>query len=214
MSINVTVNSNASTLAAILGGVAKTQIPYATTRALNDLAFDSAREVKSRLGEILAMRNPFSQSGIQINKAEKGTWPKTFAEVGIEERRSYLIDHVMGAKRKGNAAHGRAVLVDTDLRNARGRIPKGKRPSALIKRKRSTARNPASFLIKSGKSGNDLLVRRVGDQRYPLEILYAFNKNVTIKREFEMDLIIQQEVNDNYQSAFAKALNKAIKTAK
>lgn len=222
----IEVLSNAEAVADILGEVAREQIPYATAKALNDLAFDGMRAAKSELAQSMTLRNRFSQSGIQVNKADKHDWPNVQAEVGIEERRSYLIDHVTGGQREGGR-HGRAILADTTLRNPRGRVPKRNRPGALIARsgkRRASGRRPGArdgqhspalpFMIYSRRWGNEVLVRRLGTSRYPLEILYAFRKHVAIRREFEMDLAVQRQVQANYNRAFGKALQRALRTAK
>lgn len=223
---SIKLDTNASQLIAILGEVGEKQIPFATAKAINDVAFMGMRAAKSELAQSLTNRNRFSQTGIQVNKADKRQWPNVQAEVGIEERRSYLIDHVTGGKRSGGR-HGRAVLNDTSLRNPRGRVPKGKRPAAFIRKARKQGeggrtpgskngvhRKPLPFLIFSGKFGNEVLVRRLGPARYPLEIIYAFTKNVAIKRQFQMDLAVQEQVQGNYERAFGIALQKALRTAK
>ena len=214
MTIQIDIESNSSRLATVLGGIARTQIPYATQQALNDVVFDASREAKSELAESLTLRNPFSQSGIQVNKASKADWPAIQAEVGIEERRSYLIDQVLGGKRSGSTRHGRAVLADNSLRNSRGRVPKANRPGQLIKRRVRRSSKPSPFLIYSKKFKNEVLVRRTGDKRYPLEIIYAFTKDVRVKRTFEMDIVVERLVRDTYDTAFAKALQKAMPSAK
>ena len=213
MTIQVEVKSNATQLGKALGAVGKKQIPYAIAATLNDLAFDSMREAKSELAESMDLKNKFSQSGIQINKADKKDWPKARAEVGIEERRSYLVDHVTGAKRTGNATHGVAVLQDTTLRSKTGRVPKGKKPGAMLKTGRRMKGGSKPFIIKKS-DGQELIAMRTGKQRYPLQILYAFNRSVKIDKEFAMDEIIRSEVAAGYDRAFNKRMKQALATAK
>lgn len=225
----VQIESNAEVLAHALGDVFGEQIPYATAKALTEVAFGVQRAEKSAMAEALTLRNKFSQSGVQVNRAEKDDWPATYAEVGIEERRSYLIDHVLGGKREGGR-HGRAILEAEEMRSKSGRVPGGKRPGALIERamraKRQAELNSAfgarsrkkdkrlPFLIYSRKWGNEVLVRRDGPDRYPLEIVYAFKRGVSIKRTFEMELVAQREVAVSYYHAFDKALRRAIASGK
>lgn len=226
--MTVSVTSNASALAAMLGDVAGRQIPFATALALTEVAFKVQRTEKSEMGKTLELRNKFSQSGVQVNPAEKSDWPRMYAEVGIEERRSYLIDHITGGKRQGGT-YGRAILAKDDLRSKSGKVPASKRPKALIARamraKQQAELNKTfggrqgkdkrlPFLFYSRKWGNEVLAQRTGDERYPLQILYAFRKGVSIRREFEMDTIAQQQVGATYPQAFDKALRRAISTGK
>lgn len=227
----VHISSNASALAHALGDFTGSQIPFATARALNDVAFKVQRAEKSEMAKAMTLRNRFSQSGVQVNKADRGDWPVVYAEVGIEQRRSYLIDHITGGKRKGGN-HGRAILEQESLRSSSGRVPASKRPGAMIARaarakkmgireaqlvhafdgKRRDKRMP--FLIYSSKFKNEVLVQRTSEGRYPLRIVYAFKRGVEIKREFEMDVIARQEVGATYYQAFDRALRRAIATAK
>lgn len=224
----VHISSNASALAAALGDFTGSQIPFATARALNDVAFKVQRAEKSEMAKAMTLRNRFSQSGVQVNKADRGDWPVVYAEVGIEQRRSYLIDHVTGGERQGGS-HGRAILEQESLRSSSGRVPGAKRPGALIARARRAKRQTElgrafggrtgkdkrlPFLIYSSKFKNEVLVQRTGEDRYPLRIVYAFKRGVEIKREFEMDLIARQEVGASYYQAFDRALRRAIATAK
>lgn len=227
----VQIESNAEVLAHALGDVFSEQIPYATAKALTEVAFGVQRAEKSAMAEALTLRNKFSQSGVQVNRAEKDDWPATYAEVGIEERRSYLIDHVLGGKREGGT-HGRAILEQESLRSGSGRVPAGKRPAAMIARARKAKRmsireaqlvhafdgkrrdKKLPFILHSRKWGNEVIAQRTGDKRYPLRIVYAFKRGVSIKRTFEMELVAQREVAVSYYHAFDKALRRAIASGK
>lgn len=222
MARTITVSSNADEIARQFGEVAREQIPFATARALTSLAFQGRKASQTELQRSLTTRNRFSASGIQVNPAEKGDIRTMKAEVGIEEKRSYLIDHVTGGKRDGGT-HGRAILEADDLRSSSGRVAKGKRPAALIAQaKRAQAKKRKAngkdlrrpFLLFSRKWGNEVLAQRMGDERYPLRIIYAFRKGVSIKREFHMDIAVAREVAANYGAEFDKAMRKAIATGK
>lgn len=222
---SVIITTNATQLAHALGDVYGKEIPFATARALTDVAFGVQRVEKSEMARALTLRNKFSQSGVQVNPAERRDWPNTQAEVGIERRRSYLIDHVTGGKRPGGK-HGRAILEQEDLRSKSGRIPSGKRPGAMIeramrakqaqkaRRTRGGADKRLPFLFYSRKWGNEVLAQRTGAERYPLRIVYAFRKGVSIKREYPFDLIAGREVNRSYYAAFDRRLRQAIASGK
>jgi hypothetical protein len=224
----ISVRTDAKLLAFVLGDVAGEQIPFATARALTDVAFRTAKVEKSALAHALELRNRFSASGIQVNPAEKGPLEGIYAEVGIDERRSYLIDHVLGGKRQGGS-HGRAILEQESLRSGSGKVPAGKRPAALIAKAKRAKRQAdlvktfggrggrdknLPFLFYSRKWGNEVLAQRQAGDRYPLRIVYAFRKGVSIKREFEMELIAAREVGLTYGPAFERALRRAIASGK
>lgn len=224
----VQISTNATALAHVLGDVHGKQIPFATALALTEVAFKVQREEKSEMARTLKLRNKFSQSGVQVNPAERSDWPTIYSEVGIEQRRSYLIDHVTGGNRQGGT-HGRAILEQEGLRSGSGRVPAAKRPGAMIARAMRAKRQAElaktfggkqgrdkrlPFLIHSDRWGGEVLVQRTGNTPTPLRTVYAFKRGVTIKREFEMDTIGRQEVARAYYPAFRKALDRAIKTSK
>lgn len=227
MSGYVEISTNARGLAFALGDVAGEQIPFATARALTDVAFGVQRFEKSEMAKAMTLRNRFSQGGVQVNPAERSDWPATYAEVGIDEKRSYLIDHVTGGKRQGGA-HGRAILEEESLRGSSGRVPAGKRPGAMIQKamraKRQGDLNRAfgarskdkrlPFLFYSAKWHNEVLAQRTGDERYPLRIVYAFKRGVSIKREYPFDVVAAREVSRSYYAAFNKRLRQAIASGK
>lgn len=228
MTSTLDIRTNARSLAHALGDIAGEQIPYATAKALTDVAFMAQRQEKTEMARSMNLRNRFSQSGIQVNPAEKSDWPVTYAEVGIEAKRSYLVDHVTGGKRQGGQ-HGRAILEQDGMRSKGGRVPAGKRPAALIAKARRAKQQAdlartfggrkgrdkhLPFLFYSAKWGNEVLAQRTGDDRYPLRIIYAFRKGVTIKREFDMPRVAAKAVDAHYYQAFDKQLRKAIASAK
>src|SRR5687768_13555724 len=114
--MRIDIETNADVIAASFGAMAADQIPFASAQALTSLAFDAQRANKSELARVMTLRNRFSQGGIQVNRAEKADWPNQQAEVGIDPRRSYLVDHVLGGSRTGGR-HGRAILAEERLRN-------------------------------------------------------------------------------------------------
>lgn len=218
--VRTVITTNARECAAWVESKYRSQIPFATALALTDVAFKAQREVKTELAASMQLRNRFSASGIQVNPAEKGRLEDMQAEVGIEERRSYLIDHVLAGKRQGGR-FGRAILEEESLRSGSGRVPKGKRPGALIamanrakakgqERGRGQAK-PKPFLIYSQSWGGELLMQRNGGQ---LQVLYAFRKGVDIKRTFEMDTTARTVVAASYYAAFERAMGKAIRSAR
>lgn len=218
----VSISSNADEIARQFGEVAREQIPFATALALTSLAFEGRKASQTELQRSLTTRNRYSATGVQVNPAEKASWPNMQSEVGIEKGRSYLIDHVTAGKRDGGT-HGRAIIEDETQRTSSGRVPKGKRPAALIAKaikarakakKRNGQDKRLPFLFYSRKWGNEVLAQRTSDERYPLQILYAFRKGVSIKRQFEMDLAVERTVQANYAQAFDKALRRAIATGK
>lgn len=218
---------NAIDIASKLGVFAEKQIPFATAQTLTVLAARGKKKVEKGMDKEFNLRNTFSKRGIQTNRAEKKAWPNCFSEVGVHEKRDYLIDHILGGTRKGNASHGRAVIGADFAGSARGvsgKVKKGKRPSALVARskKRRKRRGRKAFvakhrvpslpfIIKSKRGANDLVVQRMGaGRRDELQLLYAFNQQVKIKESFDFDGYVQRVVKEDAAEVFYELLNRAM----
>lgn len=221
--MEIRVTTTGGSLADMFGKAFPSELPWATAQALTTLAFMGRTASQSELADSLTLRNRFSANGIQVERAEKADWPEQEAKVGIEQRRSYLVDHILSGKRQGGN-YGRAILEAEQLRSPSGRIPKRQRPGTMIGRmgksggkvgaRKGVQNTPLPFLIFSSKWNNEVLVKRQGPERYPLEIIYAFKKGVSIKREFEMDLAVERKVQASYSSVLGRELERAIGKAK
>lgn len=212
--IDINIKSNARQIAAILGGVAREQIPFATARALTDMAFEGMREAKTDLAESLTLRNRFSVGGIQVNRAEKSAWPKITAEVGIEERRSYLIDHVLGGKRSPKSSPFKAVpQIGPVKRTGSGKIRGNQRPGQLLKRVNVNSRKSAYTYRLMRRGDAEALLRWEKGRTEPV-VLYWFSRKVDIDREFRMDAVVQAVVASDYERAFVRRLQQAISSSR
>lgn len=215
MTFQITVDSNASQLAAILGGVAREQIPFATAQALTDVAFAGMQAAKSELEKSLTLRNRFSAAGIQVNRAEKSDWPNTAAEVGIEERRSYLIDHVTGKRRKPKESPFKAVPNPKVVKRSKsGKIPARMRPKRLLDRAGHRVKGAAHRYIVSYESGGDEALWRYTKGDSTPELVYYFTKTARIKDTFDMPGAVRKRAADVYDDAIFNRLTKAMASAK
>lgn len=211
--LDVSIESNARQIASIIGGLAHDQIPYATARALTDLAFTGMRAAKSDLEKSLTIRNRFSQAGIQVNKADKRDKPIT-AEVGIEERRAYLIDHILGRTRKPKESPFQAIpQTDVVKRTKTGKIRGRQRPKAMLDRVDTNSRRSA-YTYRLMKRGDAEALLRWEKGRDEPVVVYWFEKSVKIDREFKMDEVVQDAVAGDYERTFIRRLEQAVASAK
>lgn len=221
----MTIESDIAGLMQDISDVARKQLPFASAVALTQTAKDGQEATRKELKSSLTLRNKWSENGIQINRAEKKAFPATFAEVGIEQRRAYLIDHIEGNPTRRPRKGSRHAIPKAIKRTKTGRIPASKHIRKLKQRKDSeypyrggpTKRGGARrepFMINSRRTGNLLLVRRTSKSRYPLEVLYAFEDDVQIREAYDMIGSVQKAVNKTYAKNFGKALGKAIATAR
>lgn len=209
----ITVSSDASQLAKQFGRVFAMEIPFAVALALTDLAFMGQKAAKAELAQSFTLRNRYSAGGIQVNRAEKLDWPHAQSEVGIDERRSYLIDHVLGKRRKPQRGPFKAVP-DEDVvkRGSSGKVPAAMRPKALIKRinaKGNRSKTPVRYVL-SYQGKGEALMRFTQGSSEP-ELVYWFTRSAWIKKRFNMPDSVQRAVAGQYDSALIRAFERSIK---
>lgn len=207
--MRIDIETDIAGLVLALDDIGKSQIPFAIAQTLNTLAFDGQRIAIQELAESLDIKTKWVTSGIQVNKADKRDYPKAYSEVGIEEKRAFIIDHIIGnAQRKAKGA-SRVAVPRVGQRGGTGRISKSKRVSTVLNRK---GKNRA-FVIKGAGENKAYLVRRKGSARYPLEILYAFKNTVTVRGgAFNFEQPVEQYARRNYSKVFGHQLGKAIRS--
>lgn len=207
----ILIDTNAPEISKQFARVPDKQLPYASALALTRVAAVGMREARVELGSDLVIRNAFSASGIQTNRAEKSDWPFQHAEVGIEERRDYLVDQVLGAQRKPQKAPFKGVpQTDVVPRGPSGKMPQSRRPGALIalaaQRKRRAG--VGYYLVRQG--GRELLFQRV--RGAVSRLAYAFAKKVGIEPKFKFEESVERAVRANYVRELTAAIDKAIDT--
>lgn len=209
--LNITVATNHDAMMAALSETARKQVPFASALALTTTAAEAMKAVRDEAEDTFTLRNRYTLRGIQTNRAEKRDWPNQKAEVGIEKGRDYLIDHALGGKRRGHITHGRAIPVNV-RRLKSGKISKPQRPGRLLAKK--GRKQPFVIQGKHTRNGRDLIAVRTTARRYPVKILYAFQKGVNIRKEFMFEQEAEKRVGKVYNREFGRALAKAIATGK
>lgn len=211
----VTVRTpNVPLLVAAMGEAATKAIPQATAKALTETAFEGMRAAKSELANSLTLRNRFSLAGIQVNKAdaEASAFGITAAEVGIEERRSYLVDHVLGKRRKPAQSPFKAIPNEDFIRRSKsGKVPGRQRPKAMLDRVGETTKGRRDRYILVYEPDGESLFRYVKGQPEP-QLVYFFRKSVHIRKgTFDMVGAVQKRAQAVYDRHFVKALDRAMK---
>lgn len=212
--MRLNIVTNLADLQTRLTKMQREQIPFATALSLTMTVNDAREAIQDEADTAFELRNRYTERGIQTNRANKRDWPRITAEVGIDEKRDYLIDHALGGKRRGDPSHGRAIPKSIK-RTSGGKISKAKRPSRFLAQSKKPRRKGAKrpFIIKLS-NGQELIARRQGKSRKPLDILYAFQKNVDIDQSFDFEKAGINRIRKVYDKNFGRALARAIRTAR
>src|SRR5437868_14653176 len=181
----ILIDTNAPEVRKQIARVASDQLPFASALALTNVAAVGMREARAELGKYLVLRNTFSARGIQTDRANKKDWPFQKSKVGIEERRSYLIDQVLGGQRTPKRSPFKGIpQTDVIPRGASGKMPANRRPKALIVMAAKPSRRAVNyFLVKQGT--RELLFQRA--RGAAARLAYVFSKRVSIKPRFAFE---------------------------
>ena len=201
--ISVAIGADIGPFLKDLARVHKDQLPFATAVALTRTARDATESARGVLGDRFTLRNQFSMKGIQFEKAKKKDWPRIRTRVGIESKRSYLVDHVLGVTRRPGRADWKAIPTRSPGRTPKGRVRKGERPSRLLAKGKAR-------VSKDGRSLVDLRRRRGARNR--LRVLYLLRPQVRIRATFPFERVVSREVGRVYHRHFKRELVAAIKS--
>ena len=81
--MQISVKSDVKQLTKSLTRIQRKQIPFATSKALNNVAFDVRRSLQDGLETHLDRPTPYTKRGVQV---EKSTKKKLIAEVGFRSK--------------------------------------------------------------------------------------------------------------------------------
>lgn len=199
------------------------QIPYATSTAINSLAFDAMRLENSAMSEIFDHPRPFTTRATQVDKATKSN---PTAVVSLRDQQAkYLTPYETGGDHWVGARDGAGdLLVPVDGRtDAYGQIPRGlikrllARPDVFagtIRGVRGIWQRPVQGTRRNGVRGSKGALRSQGGQRTALKLLYVFRPNRDVNKHLDFEQRAAELVQREGPKAIEAAIMKAIGTAR
>ncbi|MEZ7137217.1 hypothetical protein [Komagataeibacter sp. SM21] len=187
------------------------QIPYATSTAVNSLAFDAMRLENSAMSEIFDHPRPFTTRATQVDKATKSD---PTAVISLRDQQAkYLTPYETGGDHWVGARDGTGdLLVPVDGRtDAYGQIPRG-----LIKR--LLARPDVFAGTVRGIRGIWQRPTARGARRNAapakLKLLYMFRANKAVDKHLDFEQRAAEMVQREGPKAIEAAILKTIRTAR
>lgn len=170
-----------------VGGFFWTQVPYATSVALNNSIFDVRKKiVESTYPQAFTVRNK-AFPGRLWRVIPRATKKRLETILTQTLDRSFMVRHTTGGTKRGKTGGRVAVPVKPEkLRSSNGRIRAQNKPSRIASKK-------GVFVIAKGQK--KFILRR-GNKGQPNELLYVIVPQANIKREFRF-----------YEDATATALS-------
>lgn len=213
--MQINVSSNISTFTKAIDAFGRNQVPFATSRALNTAALDVRNDTIQRVWPsdvIVRKKNFMSAMLMPIRGDNRATKRRLTAIVQNyptgRRHKEYLETLAQGGVKR--PIDGRNITIPargSALRNAQGAVPKSRRATAMLNRKNV-------FRITTGKSGQELIVRRTTKQRYPLQVLYLLTPDGKIRKQFDFYDDGNKTARRSMQKNFAKEFAAAKRSAK
>jgi len=188
--------------------MAKRQMPFAMSRALNDVAVDARRNVVQRFPRHFKVRRKnLGKAALWVRRSNKSQKPIT-AWVGTRQWAEFLTLHAVGGIKKAKRGHRLAIPTRIVKRTSTGRIRKADRPRTL--------RDKPGFQPKELAEKQRITVRpkRRRKRTGKLGIFFILRQRVKIRKRWPFRKEVKEVAARRIGPAFELRLRQAIKSAK
>lgn len=201
--MQINMKSNISAVTKAMDAFGKNQIPYATSRALNDTAFAVRNQiVEKTYPQSFTVRNKrFASTMFRVGKS---TRRKLVATVFDRLGRDYMVDQAKGGIKK---PRGNSIAIPTRnvKRLASGKVSKAKQPRNLL--------NGKAYKTKL-KNGQEVIAQETGrGATKKQKVLYILEQTASIPKRFSFyedgQRIAQRDFNKNFANWFREAKRTA-----
>ena len=202
--MQIDVRTNTKKLLKDVSRLFKSQIPFATSKALNSLAYGLRGWEMAQMPAHLDRPTPFSLRGVRYIRSNKRNLVATVYLT--EQVDSYLKYQIHGGQR---APKGKAHKIPTKhaRRNAYGNLTKGY-VNSQIKKKKVFSGKPRGGNRPAG------IWERTGKNNRLKPLLIWENGSITYNKRFDWYGIGRKYIKQNFDKEFIKAMEQAIKSAK
>lgn len=199
MTVDLDVRSDVKQVTRMLTNLQKKQVPFATSKALNDTANDVQRAETAQLPKKLDRPTPFTMRAFGVKRSTKR---KLIATVFIKDIQAEYLKYQIEGGRRTTEGKGTGVPYKNKKLNVYGNIP-GRR-KGLVKGKRQ-------FIATIKGIPGVWEVR--GKKRAP-RLMIAFEKTVRYKERFPFVKIAEGTARNRFPRRFSAALEHAMRTAR
>ena len=220
--MQISVKTDVKELTKSLNRIQRNQIPFATSKALNTVAFDVRKMLQDGLDIHLDRPTPYTKRGVQVEKSTKknlvakvGFRSKTFGKgQGSVTQAEYMKRQIKGGTRfpKGQAI---PVPVPKNMRtNKFGNIPRGKIDRLLGDKDRYFSGTPKGTQDAPGIWQRMPANSKRKKQGGKIRMVIAWEPKADYSPRFPFRQIVSKSVRINFRKRFDNALQQALKTAR
>jgi hypothetical protein len=221
--MQIDIRSDVKELTKSLNRIQRKQIPFATSRAINTLAFDVRKTLQDGLDIHMDRPTPYTKRGVQVEKstkkdlvAEVGFRSKTFGKgQGSTTQASYMKRQIEGGLRMPNK-RAIPVPVPKNLKtNKYGSIVRGKIQKLLADKDKYFSGVPKGISDAPGiwqrMPANSKRKKNRGGK---IRMVIAWEPKTQYKSRFPFKRIVDTTIKTNFRRRFDFELRKALKTAR
>ena len=215
--MEVNVKADVKALTKELNRIQKKQIPFATSKALNEVAFDVRKTLQTVLPDYIDAPTPYTIRGVQV---EKSTKKKLVATVGFRGKGfgkgqgSVAPSDYMHYQTKGGTRTPRGTAIGVPTKHLRvnkyGNIARGKIKKFLANTTKYFSGTPKG--IGGGAAGIWERMGRGG--RGKIRMVVGWEPKADYRKRFPFEKVVKQSVNVNFRKRFESALRVALGTAR
>ena len=199
----IRVTADFSDVVKTMDRIQRKQIPFSISRAINDVAFQATKVLKTDAPSYLDRPTPFTLRGFKVLKSTKKNLVGFVYIDTIQSR--YLKFQIEGGVRKDTKSKnstGRVIVPVNIKLNAFGNIP-GKATGVAKGKKK---------FIATRKGITGVWVRTGGKRNPRVHLAAYYNKTAVYKKIFPFHKIVQVHVQHHIGKLFQKHLEQALRT--
>lgn len=223
MVMQISVKADVKELTRGLNKIQRKQIPFATSKALNTLAFDVRKTLQDSLDVHLDRPTKYTERGVQVKKSTKkdlvavvGFRSRTFGKgQGSVPQADYMKLQIEGGTRrpKGQAL---PVPVPKNMKtNKYGNIVRGKIQKLLGDKDRYFSGVPKG--ITEGGEGIWERMPANSKRKRPggkIRMVIAWEEQAMYQKRFPFESIVTKTIRTNFRRRFTDSLGLALKSAR
>jgi hypothetical protein len=195
--MQVNVKSNIKEITKFTTNVQKKQIPFATSVAINNTLFDLKTEMAKQMDKKLDRPTPFTKRGFFINKAKKNLL------IGVLLMKDIVANYMQYQIEGGTRATGK-------------QIPVPYKPNARLNKFGNIIGKRTGLIKKSTQfigniNGTEGVYERT---KQGLKLIIGFERSVNYRPRFPFYVIAAKFSNAVFDRKFAKAFDRALRSAK
>lgn len=217
--MQVSIKSNINEFSRHMTWLEKKQIPFATSQAINDVAFEAQRAAKKGMDRHLDNPTPWTKSGVRVKRGKKSDPTASVYLVGAAglpgngDRNKYIEFQVEGGIRRPSKRYIAAPSRGR-RKNKYGNVPNkvGDIQKMIGDKQRYFVGTP------KGQADNPGIWKRIGTSKRSsgarIQKMYSFIDRAVYSKKYPFYKIVGGVVNNQFNKHFRNRLQAALRTAR